>query len=446
MKLAVVGLGKLGCPMAALLAAAGNEVVGADLDPRVVDALNAGAAPVQEPGLDELIAEAGGRLLATTSVEEAVEGAEVAFCIVPTPSRAEGSFETRYAEEAFEAIGRGFARSRRGRQVAVLTSTVLPGDTEGRIRPALERGYGRPSGTDLEVCYSPEFIALGSVIADMRQPDMVLIGASADWAADLALSALTSVVTNGSPVARMSIVNAEITKLAVNTFVTTKISYANMLAEVCAGLPGADAEVVTRAIGLDSRIGHRYLRPGAAYGGPCFPRDNAAFAFLAETVGASADLAVATDAINRRQACSLAERVAHQAAPGASVAVLGLSYKPSTPVTEESFGVASARELVRHGFRVRVYDPLARVALPGTTLASSADEAVAGADVVVVATAWPEFSRIRRLSATLVFDFWRQVPRTAIPPGARVFYPGRSADDAPVRAGAVGRELLQRPA
>ena len=446
MRVAVVGLGKLGSPMAALLASAGHEVAGADLDPRVAAAINAGAAPVIEPGLEDLIARAGHRLHATTSIEDAVEHAEVTFCIVPTPSRPDGSFETGPAEAAFESIGRGYARTQPGRRVAVLTSTVLPGDTESRILPALERGYGRTLGDDLEVCYSPEFIALGTVISDMRRPDMVLMGAAASWAADRALEAVTSVVENGAPVARMSIVNAEITKLAVNTFVTTKISYANMLAEVCAEIPGADADVVTQAIGLDSRIGDRYLRPGAPYGGPCFPRDNAAFAFLASSVGATADLALATDAINRRQARSLAGRIAREVARGSSIAILGLAYKAGTPVTEESFGVAATCELVRRGYRVTTYDPEAGAPVPGALSATSIDEAIAGADVVIVATAWPEFARIRRLGARMVFDYWHQVPRGAIAPGARVVYPGAGTSPTPSRQELMDGELVRRPA
>ena len=177
MQLGVIGLGKLGCPMAALFAAAGHDVVGADLNEEVVAAVNEGRAPVEETGLADLMERASVRLRATTHVEEAAEDGEVVFCIVPTPSLADSSFDTRGAESAFEAIGRGFAKHNHGKRVAVLTSTVLPGATESRIKPALERGSGMTLGSDLGLCYSPEFIALGSVIENMRHPDMVLMGA-----------------------------------------------------------------------------------------------------------------------------------------------------------------------------------------------------------------------------------------------------------------------------
>jgi UDPglucose 6-dehydrogenase len=424
MRLAVVGLGKLGSPMAALLASVGHEVVGADLNARTVAAVNSGEAPVVETGLEELMVTAAPHLRATTSVEDAVEDAEVVFCIVPTPSLPDSSFDTRFAEAAFEAIGRGFARKNIGKRVAVLTSTVLPGATETRIQPALQRGTGEEIGERLGLCYSPEFIALGSVIANMRRPDMLLMGASDTWAGNEAIAAIKSVVECEVPVALMSIINAEMTKIAVNTFITTKISYANMIAEMCERLPGADASVVTAAIGLDSRIGWKYLQPAAPYGGPCFPRDNAAFAGLARSLGVKADIAVATDDVNRRQVDALVEKVVAAVEPGGKVAVLGLSYKPSTPVSEEAFGVFVATELVSRGFVVSAYDPQAAVVLPGVDNAAQLSEAIAGATAVIVTTPWSEFGTIESLDSAVLFDYWRIVPLSALSPGTQVLYPG----------------------
>lgn len=432
MRLAVVGLGKLGSPMAALLASVGNEVVGADLNPATVAAINAGEASVPETGLAALMVKAVAHLRATTSVEDAVEDAEVVFCSVPTPSLPDSSFDTSFAEAAFEAIGRGLARKDIGARVAVLTSTVLPGATETRIRQALERGAGRSIGSQLGLCYSPEFIALGSVIENMRHPDMILMGASEPWAANLAIAAIKSVVEHEVPVAVMSIVNAEMTKIAVNTFITTKISYANMIAEMCERLPGADAAVVTDAIGLDSRIGRKYLQPAAPYGGPCFPRDNSAFAGLARSLGVTADIAVATDSVNRRQVVALVDKVVATVAPGSKVAVLGLTYKPSTPVSEEAFGVAASAALAHRGFAVTTYDPEAVVALPGVEAAVHLGDALSGASAVIIATAWPEFGGIANIDADVLIDYWRIVPLSALSPGTRVMYPGVGSDPAPL--------------
>ena len=430
MRIAVIGLGKLGCPMAALLAAAGHDVTGADLNPAFVDAVNEARAPVIEPGLEALMVLAKDRLSATTSVEAAAERSEIAFCIVPTPSLPDSSFDTSHAESAFEGIGRAWRQAGDARRVAVLTSTVLPGATEARIRPALERGAGRPVGDDLGLCYSPEFIALGTVIENMRHPDMILMGASARWAADTAIGAIRSISGDDVPVAAMSIVDAEVTKIAVNTYITTKISYANMIGEVCEQLPGADAAVVTAALGLDTRIGRKYIQPAAPYGGPCFPRDNAAFAGLARSLGLEADIAVATDTVNRRQVGRLVARLRRELATGNRVAVLGLTYKPATPVVEEAFGLLVANALAEAGYEVGAYDPMAEVSAraaldPGVQLAESAVSALKGARAAVVATPWAEFAEIERLDGVeLLFDYWRIVPPRALDPTAIVSYPG----------------------
>src|SRR5205823_4866373 len=179
--------------------------------------------------------------------------------------------------------------------------------------------------TDFGLCYNPEFVALGSVIRDLRNPDFVLIGESDPRSGEMLAALYPSLCDNDPPIARMNTVNAEIAKLAVNTFVTTKISYANMLAQLCSRLPGADVDAVTSALGLDGRIGERYLRGGARYGGPCFPRDNAAFASLARRLGTAAVLAQATDEVNRTQVAWVAQEVRARLEPGDVVAVLGLA-------------------------------------------------------------------------------------------------------------------------
>jgi UDPglucose 6-dehydrogenase len=216
----------------------------------------------------------------------------------------------------------------------------------------------------------------------------------------------------------MNFVNAELTKLAVNTFVTTKISYANMLAQVCETLPGADVDAVTTAIGCDSRIGQKYLKGGLGYGGPCFPRDNVAFSALARANGAPALLAEATDQLNKQQAPRLAELILARLPKGGRVGILGLSYKPNTDVIEESQGIALAKDLLARGIKVIVYDPLAmnnaRATLVGkVTFTSSAAECARLADVVAIVTDWAEFRQIdptilrRPQGRCTVFDCWR---------------------------------------
>jgi UDPglucose 6-dehydrogenase len=398
MRLSVVGLGKLGAPLAAVLASRGHEVVGVDVSADAVTLLNAGTAPVEETGLQELLSSCGTRLRATLDTAEAVLASEATFVIVPTPSGPDGTFSLHNILPVMETVGAAL-RSKDSRHVVVITSTVMPGATAGAVREALERASGLKVGVDVGLCYSPEFIALGSVIHDMCNPDFILVGESDAASGDLLEQVLRSVAQSDPSVMRMNLVNAELAKIAVNTFVTTKISFANMLGEMCERMAGADVDVVTGAIGLDTRIGSKYLRGATGYGGPCFPRDNVAFSRLARSLGASPDIAEATDAVNRRQPRRVIDLALAALSPNGRAGVLGLAYKPATGVSEASDGVAIARMLADRGVEVTAYDPRAmaeaRSALgPAVSLTESARACVENADVVVVATAWPEFAEL----------------------------------------------------
>jgi UDPglucose 6-dehydrogenase len=417
--ISVVGLGKLGSPLAACFAARGFRVTAVDVDKAKVEALNRGEAPVREPGLAELIGEAEGRLTATESVEAAVRDSEATFIVVNTPSEESGGFSLRYVTPILESIGKTL-RTKRGFHLVVLTSTVMPGSTGGQVREALERASGKTCGEHFGLCYSPEFIALGSVIRDFYFPDFLLIGESDAQSGDMLAEIYRNTCKNTPFVARMNFINAEITKLAVNTYITTKISYANMIARLCEKLPEADANVVTNALGLDTRIGPRYLKGAVSYGGPCFPRDNRALAALAARVGASSGLAEATDHFNRAQIKSLAELVkSHHAGDGA-IGILGLTYKPDTDVVEESFGLLLAQELSGVNLPVVVYDPSADGARAlgahkNVRCAASAEECIAECGVVVLATPWREFRELpaakwsRAGDGCVVIDCWRML-------------------------------------
>lgn len=436
MKLSVVGLGKLGSPLAAVLAFKGHHVIGMDLNDEFVRLIAAGKAPVHEPRLQELIDASRGRLQATTSYEEAVLGSDLTFVIVPTPSDKNGVFTNKYVVSAVQEIGKTL-RKKSGYHVVNITSTVMPGSTNGEIRDALEASSGRCVGHDVGLCYNPEFIALGSVVRNMLYPDFILLGESDPRAGAMLEEVYATSCENSPVVKRMNLVNAELAKISVNTYVTTKISYANMLAEMCEQLPDADVDVVTSAIGMDTRIGTKYLSGALGYGGPCFPRDNAAFSVLARKLGARSDLADATDSINRHQVTRLVNKVTSLLPPEGRVAILGLSYKPDTPVIEESQGVALAAALLRDGFRVSVYDPLAMDAAKSVLgknviAAPSAEDCVRGADVVVVTTAWREFNSLgpdafddgsRR---KIVIDCWRVLRADAIGKVADLYYIGTS--------------------
>lgn len=435
MKISVIGLGKLGSPLAAVLASKGFSVVGTDLHQPYVDSVNAGQAPVDEPRLQELIDANRDRLRATMDAAAAVAETDVTFIIVPTPSDDSGRFRNSYILTAMKDVGAGL-RKKKGYHVVVVTSTVMPGSTGGEIRAALEVASGRRVGDQLGLCYNPEFIALGSVVRDMLSPDVILIGESDSKAGDVLERIYQQSCDNKPAVHRMNFVNAELTKISVNTFVTTKISYANMLAEICDHIPGADVDVVTAAVGADSRIGAKYLRGAIGYGGPCFPRDNVAFASLARTIGARAELAEATDIVNRHQVERVLGAIEARLTHPGPIGILGLSYKPDTAVVEQSQGVALAARLIAEGRDVIAYDPKAlenAQAVAGSMIAAaSAEDCVRRASIVAVMTPWPEFraiplSAFTRPQRLTVIDCWRLFAREEVGTVADLVYLGQGA-------------------
>lgn len=410
----VVGLGKLGACIAASFAHKGFEVVGADVSARTVQLVNKSRAPVSEPGLDAMIAGLEGRLRATEDVEEAVAATEVTFIVVPTPSTEDGGFSIQYVVDAANGIGRALRKTERYHLV-VLTSTVLPGSTEYGMIPVLEQASGKRAGNQFGVCYSPEFIALGSVIRDFLNPEFLLIGEQDPRAGELLADVYKAVVDNNPAVARMNLVNAELAKISVNAYVTMRISFANMVAALSERLPGGDVDTVTGALALDTRIGSRYLKGAIAYGGPCFPRDNQALAHLARQLGHTGALAEAVDGYNASTNRRLAERVIDLLPEGGSVAVLGLSYKANSNVIEEAPGFILARSLSSSGVKVKVHDPLAMDAARGVLgdsviYANSIDDAIANSDMVVIANPDQAYAGLQLASiprSTIVIDAWR---------------------------------------
>ena len=430
MKVVVAGLGKLGLPMAAVFAQSGHDVVGVDPMQPVVDALNEGRVLIDEPGLPEMIAANSERITATTSYAEAIPGAEITFIIVPTPSGDDGAFINDYVVDALREIGQVLRENPQPHLVAV-TSTVMPGATSAVLAPAFEQALGRSLGDGVALCYSPEFIALGSVVRDLQNPDFVLIGAD-DEAAGRRLADFYLGIGGGRdvPVQVMNWVNAELAKISVNSFVTMKITYANMLASICEGLPGGDVDEVTRAIGLDSRIGPRYLKGGPPFGGPCFPRDNRALGVAAEAVGAPWDLAAATDRMNDGLAERIADMVITATNEGDTVAVLGLAYKDNTPVVEESAGAKVAAALAARGRSVLIHDPIATAAdssiLQGVacTQVTEVSDAVSGAAALVVVGDDPAYDVLPSLpmvDGVIVIDCWRRLA-PSLSGSARVVY------------------------
>ncbi|HET8998891.1 MAG TPA: nucleotide sugar dehydrogenase [bacterium] len=417
--ISVVGLGKIGSPLLACFAACGYRAIGVDLNERSLALIRDGRAPVPEPHVKELFQTHRDRISVTADCVAAVVDSGMTFVAVPTPSERDGTYSLKHVLAVCDQIGDAL-RQKPEFHVVVVTSTVLPQDMETNVLPVLEKRSAKVCGREFGLCYSPEFVAIGSVVRDLQHPEFVLIGESDERSGSMLERVSRDLVGDSVPMVRMNFVNAELVKIAVNTFVTTRISYANMLAEVCEHIPGCDVDVVTSAMGRDSRIGSRYLKGRLGYGGPCFPRDNVAFSAMARRRGVEATLADATDAVNRRQVKRILDLIRPHVRPGEAVGVLGLTYTPNTDVVEESQGLQIAKAMVDEGFHVIVYDPLgmpnARGVLgPTVEYAPSAEECIRTAHLVVVATPWDEFKRLEpqqfeRHPHRVVFDCWRILP------------------------------------
>ena len=398
LSISVIGLGKLGCPLAACFAAKGATVVGVDMDARPVDAVNHGLAPWFEPGLQEMLDQAGGNFRATQDYSDAVRSSDITFVVVPTPSEEDGTFTTEYVVNACQSIGQSI-KEKSGYHLVVIVSTVMPGSTGGEIRETLELASGKSCGADFGLCYGPAFVALGSVVRDFLRPDYLLIGESDPKAGETLEGIYLNICEERPPVARMNFVNAELTKLANNAFVSTKITFGNMMAQICEHLEDAHVDTVTAALGLDSRIGPKYLKGGIGYGGPCLDRDNVALSSMATSIGAKAILAEATDHANREEMARLVALIKTKRDTSSSVGVLGLSYKPGTNVIDASQGLLLAQALVQEGYHVVAYDPAAmeeaRQFLGESVLfADSAEQCIQRSDVTVITTPWKCFEQL----------------------------------------------------
>jgi len=417
--ISVVGLGKLGSPFLATCASRGFNVIGVDINKRYIDLINQGKVPVDEPGLAHLILKNRKRIKATSNYSEAINNSDITFIIVPTPSTKNGAFSNEYVVRAVREIGKVLAKKDKFHLVVVV-STIMPKSLNNEIIPALEKSSRKKINKRFGVCYNPEFIALGSVIDNLLNPDFVLIGESDKNSGRILESFYRKFSVNEPPIVRMNFINAEIAKIALNSYITTKISFANTLAQICEQVTGGDVDQVTAAIGLDTRIGNKYLKGAMPYGGPCFPRDNRAFVHFAKKIKVPSPIAAATDKVNSDLTRILAGKISSQVPPGGKVAILGLSYKKDTDVAEESAGVKIANILSQKKASVYVWDPKARnTAKPFLSskviIAKSMKDCLARADVIVIASDWQEFKGIKPSGLAsddkrpILVDCWRML-------------------------------------
>ncbi len=415
MRIAMIGAGYVGLVSAACFSEFGIDVVCVDNDPAKIERLRQGEIPIFEPGLDALVASnaAAGRLAFSVDLPAAVAGADAVFIAVGTPSRrgdghADLSFVYAAAEEVAKAIT-GYC--------VVVTKSTVPVGTGDEIERILQ-AHLPPDGFD--VVSNPEFLREGSAINDFMRPDRIIIGTDSRRAREVMRQLYRVLYLIETPIVFTSRRTAEVIKYAANAYLAMKITYINEIADLCESLD-ADVHDVARGIGLDGRIGRKFLHPGPGYGGSCFPKDTLALARTAEQAGTPLRLVDTVIAINDARKARMAERIIAAcggSVQGRTVAVLGLTFKPNTDDMRESPSLVIIPALLRAGARVRVYDPEgmaeARKLLDGVTWCTGAYDAVENADALAILTEWNEFraldlSRLKSLMRTPVICDLRNI-------------------------------------
>lgn len=358
--ISVVGLGKLGLCFAAILASKGHNVVGVDVNADVLRCVSSGKSPFFETSLDEMITKYKENLMVTDKHSWAIEKTDVTFILVATPSDAYGRFSNSQIESALISLSKELSKSSKKYHQFIVSSTLMPGSINYRLVPIIEKYSGRSLGVGFGLSFVPDFVALGSVIHDYLNPDVIIIGESDKGSGSIAEEIMTGIVENNSPVVRMSIIEAEIAKVALNCYITTKISFANSLANLCEKIPGANVDNITSAIGFDKRISPYYLRGGSSFGGTCFPRDTRAYIALAKKLGVQCDVIEAVDRVNSYQNQHVLDLVMNNLPDRfGTLAILGASFKQNTAVIQESVASYLISKLVDKNISISVYDPLA---------------------------------------------------------------------------------------
>ena len=409
MKIAIVGTGYVGLVVGACLAENGNEVICVDNDAAKVRSLKRGRIPIYEPGLGELVSgnQSEKRLTFTTALPRAVRASSIVFIAVGTPSDEDGSADLKHVLTVAKAV----AHAMNGYKVIVTKSTV-PVGTATRLREVVRRETTHP----FSVVSNPEFLKQGAAIDDFMRPDRVVIGAEDPRSAEMMRALYAPFTRTGAPIMVMDCASAELSKYAANAMLAARVSLMNEIANVCERF-SADVDQVRRAIAADSRIGPAFLFPGVGYGGSCFPKDVKALAKFSKDEGYRCQILEAVETVNQAQKSRLVEKMKEHfsSLKGKTIALWGLAFKPRTDDMREAPSVVVAAGILAQGGRVVAFDPQAEktarlVMDKRVTYASSAYEALKGADALAIVTEWnefrePDFSRMRSLMRSpTIFD------------------------------------------
>ncbi|MEN8185454.1 MAG: UDP-glucose/GDP-mannose dehydrogenase family protein [Myxococcota bacterium] len=436
MNVCVIGTGYVGLVTGACFAEFGAQVICADKDRAKIEALRAGRIPIYEPGLDRLVERnmASGRLQFTTDTKEAVRGSLVVFIAVQTPPRADGGTDLSAVEEVAREIGHAMD----GYKVVVTKSTV-PVGTSYRVRDLInETVSAEGRSVRFGVASNPEFLREGAAINDFLRPDRVVIGADDDAPVAIMRDLYRPLYLNETPFVITNIPTSELTKYAANAFLATKISFINEMANVCERIEG-DVHALARGIGLDKRIGSKFLHAGPGFGGSCFPKDTRSAAFFAREAGERLHIVEAVIEVNERQRRRMVEKIVEALGGDArdkTVAVLGLSFKPETDDLRDAPSADIIAALEDLGVRVRAFDPVsmphAGKLMPTVKLCEDAYEACEDADALVLVTEWNQFRM-------LDFERVKSLLRSPVVVDLRNVYDPAQMREAGFRYACVGR-------
>jgi UDPglucose 6-dehydrogenase len=379
----VVGLGKLGLPLAAVFADSGHKVLGFDTSEILIDRLQSQSYISGEPELTNLLSKNFSKLTFVCNLsKEILENIEIIFVIVPTPSKPDGKFSNDFLLEALDYLIPKLQKKNL-KTVICIVSTVMPKSCDGEIKNRIEFNLKSKSDDTIGICYHPEFIALGSVIKNLKFPDFHLIGSSQKWAADILEKFLATTTSVEVPCIRLELLEAEIVKLAINNFITMKISFANSIMQLAENLGTVDINRTMQAIGLDSRIGSKYIKASIPYGGPCFPRDTRAMSQLFEGVGILNHFSKISELINTSHKTFLVKKILNKIESNQIIGIIGISYKQGTSVIDDSPGVMIMNSLIVNGTKVFCWDDEGALYPYNNDLNLSFDEILGAADVFV---------------------------------------------------------------
>lgn len=409
MKICVVGTGYVGLVAGTCLAEMGNDVICVDNDTQKLEILQKGIVPIYEPGLEDLIKNnvADGRLTFTNDLKTAVEKSAVCFIAVGTPQNDDGSANLEYVF----GVAKDVAKDMNGYKVIVDKSTVPVGTGE-KVAEIIRQNTEH----EFDVVSNPEFLKQGAAVDDFLKPDRVIIGADSERAKKIMLEIYSPFVLSGNPILVMDVKSAEMAKYAANSFLATKISFANEIANICERV-GADAQKVRQGMCSDSRIGSKFLYSGLGYGGSCFPKDVQALQYLADEHGYQTQLLNAVDKVNKNQRELFLEKIYSrfgQDLSGKTFAVWGLAFKPKTNDMREAPAITIINALLEKGAKVKAFDPkamdTAKTIFPNIEYAKNNYKALTDADALLLLTEWnefrkPDFERMKELLKTpVIFD------------------------------------------